>query len=78
MGSIFSPPAAAAPPPPPPPPPAANPATMANAAVQSAGANAKARLASAAGQGFAGTDVTQGSVGGGNTTKAQLLGGTSS
>ncbi len=66
-------------PPPPPPPPAANPPTVANAAVQAAGQMARARASGAQGQGLNGTDLTgPGGASAVSTTKAQLLGGTSS
>jgi len=50
VGSLFSPPQAESPPPPPPLPPAAIAPTMANAAVQSAGANQVSKAAKLAGQ----------------------------
>lgn len=79
---VFS--APSSPPPPPPLPPAAPPPTIASSSVQQTGAAAKARAAGAAGSGFNGTDLTNGSAGptlaAGNpvsTAKAQLLGATS-
>lgn len=55
---------------PPPPPPA--PASLASSSVLESGAAERARLSSAEGQGFEGTDVTQADKGTPETTKSVL------
>ena len=74
MGFLSPPP----PPPPPPLPPAANPVTIANPQTQTKANNVKAKMAGAAGSGYAGTDITKPlgeAMGGAPTAKSQLLGG---
>jgi hypothetical protein len=70
---LFGSPAAGAPAPPPPPPAAP---TLGAASVASAGAAEKQNLASAAGQGFSGTDVTGGQGSPAPSTTANVTGGT--
>lgn len=70
MTALFSAPKAPPPPPPPPAPPDLN-----SASIAEAGAAARQSIASAQGQGFAGTDVTGGKGAPNPTTTKTALGG---